>query len=81
MTELKMPLVLAGGLYATMQVASFAGRISVGVLADRFFTPRSVLIVLGLMGPLGIYILTILNNNFSPLTIIPSVAPDRSVDC
>ena len=74
MTELKMPLVLVGGLYATMQVASFAGRISVGVLADRFFSPRSVLIVLGLMGPFGIYILTILNNDFSPFFLFPAMA-------
>ena len=74
MTELKMPLVLVGGLYATMQVASFAGRISVGVLADRFFSPRSVLIILGLMGPFGIYILTILNNNFSPFFLFPAMA-------
>ena len=74
MTELKMPLVLVGGLYATMQVASFAGRISVGVLADRFFSPRSVLIILGLMGPFGIYILTILNNNFSPVFLFPAMA-------
>jgi MFS family permease len=74
MTELKMPLVLVGGLYATMQVASFAGRISVGILADRFFTPRSVLIVLGLMGPLGIYVLTILSNNFSLFLLFPAMA-------
>jgi len=74
MTELKMPLAIVGGLYATMQVASFAGRISVGVLADRFFTPRSVLIVLGLMGPLGIYILTILNNSFSSFFLFPAMA-------
>ena len=74
MTELKMPLVLVGGLYATMQVASIAGRISVGVLADRFFSPRSVLIILGLMGPFGIYILTILNNNFSPFFLFPGMA-------
>ncbi len=74
MTELKMPLVLVGGLYATMQVSSIAGRISVGVLADRFFSSRSVLIILGLMGPFGIYILTILNNNFSAFFLFPAMA-------
>lgn len=74
MTELKMPLVLVGGLYATMQVASFAGRISVGVLADRYFSPRAVLIALGLMGPLGIYVLTILSNDFSPYLLFPAMA-------
>ena len=55
-----------------MQVASFAGRISVGVLADRYFSPRSVLIALGLMGPLGIYVLTVLSNDFSPYLLFPA---------
>ena len=43
-------------------------------MADRYFSPRSVLIALGLMGPLGIYVLTVLSNDFSPYLLFPAMA-------
>jgi MFS family permease len=72
-TEVKISIVLAGGLYGTMQIASFFGRITVGVIADRFFSSRSVLMVLGLTGPCGIYLLTTLENTLSNFILFPSM--------
>lgn len=45
---LGLSLVLAGALYATMQVVSFVGRLSAGVLADRVGAFRPVLIGMSL---------------------------------
>lgn len=42
--ELSLLPVVAGGIYAVMQTGSFIGRIVIGWCADRFVSPRTVLI-------------------------------------
>ncbi|HKK37711.1 MAG TPA: MFS transporter [Paracoccaceae bacterium] len=53
-----LTLALAGALFATMQGASFVGRIGMGLLADRLGGPRRVLIGLGAASALGSVLLT-----------------------
>jgi MFS family permease len=53
-----LSLALAGALYATLQGASFAGRIAVGVLADRIGSPRRMLVALGAASACGTALLT-----------------------
>jgi MFS family permease len=71
--ELGFSLTLAGGLYATMQGASFIGRVFAGLIADRFFSARTVLVTLGLMSATGVSCLTLINGNFSPALLFPAV--------
>lgn len=51
---LGLSLALAGSLFATMQVASFLGRIGIGLVADRVGSVRWVLVILGLASAIGV---------------------------
>jgi MFS family permease len=54
-----LTLPLAGALFATMQGASFVGRIGMGVVAARMGSARRVLIRLGLASAAGAALLTL----------------------
>lgn len=55
---LGLSLALAGSLFAAMQVASFAGRIGMGLLADRLGSVRRTLVVLGCLSASGAVLLS-----------------------
>lgn len=46
-TELHLSLVMAGAMIAVMQICGLAGRLGLGWLADRFTSPRGILIAVG----------------------------------
>ena len=56
-----LSILLAGGLYASMQIASFAGRIGIGFLADWVGSTLLVLATLGFCSAFGVVLLMLMS--------------------
>ncbi|MFK7944521.1 MAG: MFS transporter [Paracoccaceae bacterium] len=70
---LGLGLVFAGALFATMQIASFAGRLSAGVLADYVGAFRPVLIAMSLAAAGSCLLMAIVDASW-PLPVMFAVA-------
>ncbi len=70
---LGIAIVLAGSLYATMQIASFAGRLSIGVLADWLGEIRPLLRALSLGGAAACILMACLDESW-PEPILFAIA-------
>ena len=60
-TVVGLSILLAGWLYASMQLASFAGRIGVGFLADWVGSTHLVLAILGFCSAFAVVLLMLMN--------------------
>ena len=56
-----LSILLAGGLYSSMQLASFAGRIGIGFLADWVGSTHLVLAILGFCSALAVVLLMLMS--------------------
>ena len=59
--EIGLSILLAGGLYASMQLASFVGRIGIGFLADWVGSTHLVLAILGFCSALAVVLLMLMS--------------------
>ena len=59
--EIGLSILLAGGLYASMQLASFVGRIGIGFLADWVGSTHLVLAILGFCSAFAVVLLMLMS--------------------
>jgi MFS family permease len=72
--EVDMSLVLAGTVFACLQVGGFAGRLFWGGIAARLGAPRAVLVIIGLVAALCLVITPFMSSDWPLLGVIALAA-------